>query len=291
MGIVFSLLCALAWAFAVVLLKRSVEKIDPLALNLFRVAITFPLLAATSLLVGQPLVPKASTETYLRLAASAVLGIVLADTLFHVALRLVGAGITAIVDSLYSPMTVLFAFLLLGERLGPGDYLGMGLIVGGLLLTATLHPPPNRTRAQLLEGILAGLVGICLLALAIVVAKPALDQLPVLWAAAFRQGVSAVLLLAVAAVAPRQRELLGVLRPSHLWKVALPATLLGSYLSLTFWIAGMKYTLAGVAAILTQSSTAYILIFSVIFLKEPFTRRKAAAAGLAIAGVILVSLR
>lgn len=291
MGIFFSLLCALTWAFAVVLLKHSVEKIDPLGLNLFRVVITFPLLVATALVAGQPIVPRASTSDYLRLAASAVLGIVIADTLFHLALKLVGAGITAIVDSLYSPMTVLFAFLLLGERLRPWDFVGMGLIVGGLLLTATLRPPPHRTRAQLLEGILAGLVAICILAFAIVIAKPALNHLPVLWAAAFRQGVSAVLLLGIAVAAPRRRELLSVLRPSHLWRVALPATLLGSYLSLTFWIAGMKYTLASVAAILTQSSTAYILLFSVIFLKEPFTRRKALAAGLAVTGVVLVSLR
>jgi drug/metabolite transporter (DMT)-like permease len=291
MGIAFSLLCALTWAFAVVLLKHSVEKVDPLALNLYRVLITTPLLIITALVAGVPLWPRASTVDLVRLIASAVLGIVVADTLFHTALKLVGAGITAIVDSLYSPMTVLFAFLLLGERIGVRDFIGMGLIVSGLLLTATLRPPPQRTRAQLLEGILAGLAAIIILAFAIVIAKPALNNLPVLWAAAFRQGVSAVVLIAVAAVSPRRAALFAVLKPASTWRVMLPGTLLGSYLSLTLWIAGMKYTLASIAAILTQSSTAYILLFSVVFLKEPFTRRKAAAAALAVAGVALVSLR
>ena len=291
MGVLFSLACALTWGFAVVLLKHSAEKVDPLALNLYRVVITTPLLVVTAWAAGVPLWPQPSTNDLIRLTASAVLGIVVADTLFHAALHLVGAGITAIVDSLYSPMTVLFAFALLGERIGPRDFAGMGLIVSGLLLTGTLHPPANRTRAQLLEGIGAGLAAIVILALAIVIAKPALDRLPVLWAAAFRQGVSAVVLLAIAVVSPRRRMLLGVLKPGPTWKVMFPGTLLGSYLSLTLWIAGMKYTLASIAAILTQSSTAYILLFSVIFLKEPMTRRKAAAAALAIAGVALVSVR
>jgi drug/metabolite transporter (DMT)-like permease len=291
MGILFSLSCALTWGFAVVLLKHSAEKVDPLALNLYRVVITTPLLILTALVARVPLWPHASTADLIRLAASAVLGIVVADTLFHTALRLVGAGITAIVDSLYSPMTVLFAFLLLGERITARDFAGMGLIVSGLLLTSTLHPPPNRTRAQLLEGIGMGLAAIVILALAIVIAKPALNRLPVLWAAAFRQGVSAVVLCAVAAVSPRRRELFAVLKPSSTWKVMFPGTLLGSYLSLTLWIAGMKYTLASIAAILTQSSTAWILLFSVLFLKEPFTRRKAAAAILALSGVALVSIR
>jgi drug/metabolite transporter (DMT)-like permease len=65
----------------------------------------------------------------------------------------------------------------------------------------------------------------------------------------------------------------------------VPATSLGSHLALTLWIAGMKYTLASVAGILGQSSTPWILVFSVLFLHERFSRRKALAAVMAPAGV------
>jgi drug/metabolite transporter (DMT)-like permease len=290
-GIFFSLACALTWGFAVVLLRRAVVHVRPFELNLFRVTVTFPLLAVTALLIGNPALPAGSAVDYLRLVASAVLGIVIADTLFHFCLRQVGAGITAIVDTLYSPMTVLFAFLLLGERMALRDYAGMALISAGVLVTGTLHPPAGRTRAQLIEGILSGLSGIIVLALAIVIAKPALEHFPVIWAAAFRQGVSAGVLLAVALISRNRVRHLWVLRPSRVWRSMLPGALLGSYVSLTLWIAGMKYTLAGIAAILTQSSTAYILLFSVLFLKEPFTRRTALAAALSLAGVAMVSLR
>lgn len=70
----------------------------------------------------------------------------------------------------------------------------------------------------------------------------------------------------------------------------MPATLLGSHLALTLWIAGMKYTLASVADILGQSSTLWILLSSVLFLRERFSRRNALAAVLAWAGVLLVTL-
>jgi drug/metabolite transporter (DMT)-like permease len=70
----------------------------------------------------------------------------------------------------------------------------------------------------------------------------------------------------------------------------VPATLLGSHLALTLWIAGMKYTLASVADILGQSSTLWILLSSVLFLRERFSRRNALAAVLAWAGVLLVTL-
>jgi drug/metabolite transporter (DMT)-like permease len=65
---------------------------------------------------------------------------------------------------------------------------------------------------------------------------------------------------------------------------------LGSYLGLMCWIGGLKYTKVGVAAILNQSSTIYILILAAIFLKEPLTRRKFVASLVALAGIILVTL-
>lgn len=290
MGAIFSLACALTWAMAVVLLKRTVDKIHPFALNLFRVSFTFPLLVVTFLLAGYPLLPRVSPEDYLRLALSSILGIAVADTLFHQSLKIVGAGIVAIIDTLYAPAVVFFASVLLQERILWNDYAGLALVSSALLLTSTLEPPKARSRLQLVEGIVVGLLAIVFLSLGIVIAKPALNRLPVLWAAAFRQGVAAVVLLASAAASPRRKEFFGVWRPSAAWKVMVPATLLGSYLALTLWIAGMKYTLASIAAILGQSSTLFILIFSVLFLHERFTPRKAIAATLALAGVLLVTL-
>jgi len=290
MGAIFSLACALTWAIAVVLLKHTVDKVHPFALNLFRVTFTFPLLVLTFLAAGQPVVPEVSREDLLRLAVSSIVGIALADTLFHQCLKLVGAGIVAIVDTLYAPMVVLFAFVFLRERIQWNDYAGLALVSGALLLTSTLEPPRNRTRVQLVEGIGVGLLAIVLLSLGIVIAKPALNRLPILWAAAFRQGVAAAVLLVWAVISPHRREYLSAWRPSSAWRVMVPATLLGSYLALTLWIAGMKYTLASVAGILGQSSTLWILVFSVLFLRERFSRRKALAAVLALAGVLLVTL-
>jgi len=52
----------------------------------------------------------------------------------------------------------------------------------------------------------------------------------------------------------------------------------------------MKYSLAGPAAILNQTSSVYVLIFASIFLKEPFTARKVIASVLAVGGIVMVTL-
>jgi drug/metabolite transporter (DMT)-like permease len=56
------------------------------------------------------------------------------------------------------------------------------------------------------------------------------------------------------------------------------------------WIAGMKFTAAGSAAILNQTSTIYIILLARVFLKEPLTRRRLLACLLALSGALCVVL-
>ena len=66
--------------------------------------------------------------------------------------------------------------------------------------------------------------------------------------------------------------------------------ILGTYLSVIFWLAGYKYTLAGRAAIYNQLSTVFIIILARVFLKEPMTSNKIVGVSLAIFGAMIVSV-
>jgi drug/metabolite transporter (DMT)-like permease len=290
MGEFYALACALVWAFAVILFQRSMERVGALALNLFRNSVSVPLLLATMLLTGSQLLRPAPARDYLLLLASGVIGIAIADTIFHVSLRLVGAGISAIVSTLYSPLVILFTFLFLGEHLRAVQLAGMGLIAGGVFLSGNLHPPAQRTRRQLALGIALGALDMLLLVISVVIAKPVLNRSPVLWATLVRQvGAFAVILL-MALASPRRKATFAVYRQAGAWRFMLPGSVLGSYLALILWIAGLKYSLASLAAILTQTTTVWIILLAVVFLHERMTPRKALAAALAVAGVLLITL-
>lgn len=289
MGEFFALLTGAVWASAVILLKRSGEHIPPFSLNLFRVGISTVLLLLTLLAVGEVPWGRGELADYLILFASGIIAIGISDTLFHLSLNMVGAGISAIIDCLYSPFVVLLAFVILGERLAPLQLLGMALVLSGVLAVAWQKPAAGAPPRHLALGVVWGVLSMVTLALGIVIAKPVLNHAPVLWATAMRQVGCLAVMLPVAAAAPRRREILAVFRPSRMWKFMLPGAILGSYFSLLCWIAGMKYTKVGIAAILNQSSTIYILVLAAIFLKEPFTRRKVAASGIALAGILLVT--
>ena len=278
MGEFYALTCALVWGLAVVLFRRSGETVPPLALNLFRVAVSSVLFVVTLGVSNQPLLRAVPASDYAILAASGVIAIAISDTLFNACLNRVGAGINAIVDTLYAPFIMLFAALMLGERMGGLRLLGMGLIISGVLLTTRAQPPPGTTRRTLVTGILLGAGAMASIAFGIVLAKPVLERTDVLWATTVRQLASLAVLLPAVCLAPARRRYFAVFRPQASWRFSVPGTLLGSYVALLFWIAGMKHTDAGTAAVLNQTSTIHVLVFASLFLGERFTRRKAAAA-------------
>jgi drug/metabolite transporter (DMT)-like permease len=72
------------------------------------------------------------------------------------------------------------------------------------------------------------------------------------------------------------------------WKASLPASILGTYVSLWMWMAGFKYTYASVAALLNQTSVVFALIFAALILKESLGRRKLVAITLALGGAVVV---
>ncbi|MHB8078723.1 MAG: DMT family transporter [Candidatus Krumholzibacteriia bacterium] len=290
MGELFSLGCAVIWALAMIMLKKSVDSVSPFALNLYRVTVSSLLFVATLAVMGTAPWGVAPLRDCLILVASGIIGIALSDTLFHVALDRLGAGLTAIVDCLYSPFVVLLAFLWLDERLTALQLAGMVLVIAGLLLASGHAPPPGADRRQLAVGFICGALAMLTVAIGIVIAKPALERTPVIWATAMRQFGALAVLAPVAVISRNRRIHLGVLRPGRAWRHLLPAAVLGSYLALILWIAGMKFTRAGAAAIINQTSTIFVLILAALLLREPFTRRKLAASLLAFGGIALVTI-
>ncbi|MCK4511867.1 DMT family transporter, partial [bacterium] len=291
LGEVLSVLAALIWAISVVLFRMSGREFKPLALNFFKNMVAAVLLLATLLVAGQSLFRDAPLLDYVLLALSGILGVAIADTLFFKSLNIVGAGLSQIVSLSYSPFVILFTFVFLGERLTIGDLAGATLILVGVLLTTARGSTSSDVSAHDLRvGIVLATLSVALMALAVMLAKPVLDRSPVLWSTTVRllAGVIALMLLTV--VSPRRRYLWSTLRPSRSWKIAIPAAVLGAYVAMIVWVAGMKYTQASTASILNQTSAVFVLPLAAIFLHERVTLRKLASVAMAVAGVALVTL-
>lgn len=303
LGSIYALLTALAWAVGVMFFKRSGERWSPLALNYFKSAVALLIFFVTLLFVEGARPPQLSARETLFLLASGAAGIGVADSLFFHCLNTLGAARAAVVDTVYAPSVVLVAFFLLGERLSAADAVGAVLVAAGVLLvtltasygrreleaTGVVTSGAAAARARIVEGAASGVLGIVIMAVAIVAVKPLIERLPVLWSTTVRLtgGVALLTVLGLSRAALR-REMLATFRPQRVWRHALPAAVVGTYFSLMLWIAGFKYASASVAAILNQTSTIFIVVLAAIFLGERMSWSQTAAVVLTFVGSTLV---
>ena len=293
MGEVFSLLAALSWALALVLFKRSGDRVEPIALNLFKNTVALILLTVTLVVTGQVgFLFEASRLDLAILAVSGVIGIAVADTLLFYSLRMIGVGLLSIAECAYSPFVMLCSWWMLAESPTAFHLCGAALVLGGVFVSTKHAAPAGREKSSVLFGMLLGSGSVALMAVGIVFAKLVLDgdDFPVLGATTVRLVAGHAALMLMATASPKRRSYWSVFRPQAIWRLSIPASILGSYVAMILWIAGFKFATATTAGILNQSSVLFALIFASIFLRESFTRRKLAAVALASTGVIVVTL-
>jgi len=286
-----ALASAAVWAVAVILFRLSSFRVHPLALNLGKNLFALFLIVLTLLITGASFFPAVPARTTYLLLLSGFLGIAVSDTLFLWTLKLIGASLTAIVDCTYSLFVILLSYFFLGERLSGLQLLGVALIVSAVI-TITRGNSENSSgpvsRKNLVLGIILGTSAMAFVAVAIVIIKPVLKDTPVVWATGIRLAGGTIPLLFVPFL-KRKGSIITPLLNLSTWKTLAPASFLGTYLSLMFWIGGMKYAFASVAAALNQLSTIFIFILATIFLKEKVTLWRVLAVVAAFLGAFLAT--
>jgi drug/metabolite transporter (DMT)-like permease len=290
-GRIMALLCALVWAGAVILFKLAGDSIRPLALNLYKTVLTVTILFPLLPLLGVPLIPAAVPARYwLAIIASGILGIAVADTMFFACLNRLGAGVTAIVDCLYAPFVMAASWMVLRENPRLEQLGGAALVIAAVLVAAYRKSSGPRPARQVVSGILFGVGAMAIMAVSIVLMRPALSHVHVFWVTELRMVSALLVLLVLFAWQKDRRQLLAPLWRKGSRHYAFWGAILGNLISMTLWVAAFKYTSVNSAAVLNQTNTVFVVVLAAVFLKETFTRRRLLATVLGVAGSLLVLL-
>ena len=289
-GEILSVLTAVFWALAVTLFRKSGETVHPLALNIFKNVLALVLIIPTLWLLGHALWQQAPVRTYLILFLSGAVGIGVGDTLFFNSLNRLGAGLTGIVVCMYSPFIIAFSFIWLHESLTVLQLIGVLLIICAILFTTVHRTSRKNMPAQPFLAIVYGILASAAMAAGVVLMKPLLGLYPVIWVAGVRLIGGMAALALIMSVYPRRKKIMESLVRTKNWFYTVSGSLLGAYLSMVLWIAGMKYTQASTASALNETSTLFIFIFARVLLKEPITARRALGISMAFIGALLVSV-
>ena len=286
-GDIYALLAALCWSSGIILFELSGKVLDSLQMNLLKNFIGFIGFCIVLLITGDLFISYSAHEYWL-LVISAVLGVAVGDLFLLAGLKQLGSGLYAVAGTSYILFVFLFAFLMFQEVIPLQVYLGGTLVILGIMIRSIIMPKKN-SRTQLTRGILYALIAQALTAYSVLLVRPVMESHPVVHIAMIRFGIGALFnmgnLLWIRGIQSLKKTvIIGFTTPSM-----VAAAFLGTFLTVIFWLAGFKYTLAGRAAIYNQLSTILITLMAAIFLKDRMNCRRWIAVAFAVAGALLVS--
>jgi drug/metabolite transporter (DMT)-like permease len=127
-------------------------------------------------------------------------------------------------------------------------------------------------------------------AISIVVIKPYMGDWPLFWMTSWRMAGGLLASVLILPLLPTRSRNLSSLADRSTWIHMIPGILLGTFLSLLFWMGGFKYADASTAAALNQMSTLFTFVLAIVILREPVTKRGLAGLTLGFLGALLVTV-
>ena len=288
MGDLYAVITAVCWSSAVILFDISTKNFTAIQLNVLKNFIGVFGFILTIVLFSIPS-PNFSQQDIITLALSGFLGILIADGLFLESLRRLGSGLSAVVSTIYTPTVFIIAFILFNETIDLHSYIGGVLVLGGITISV-FQPTKTIKKRDLYIGILFGIMANILTAYSVLIIKPIMKENSVIYVALYRFSIGFISGIIMNLVKSGTKTVIQKFKQGLTNYYVILGALLGTYLSVIFWLSGYKHTLAGRAAIYNQLSTVFIIILARIFLKEPLTFKKVIGVSLAIFGAIIVGV-
>jgi drug/metabolite transporter (DMT)-like permease len=322
-GEVAALGTALFWSFSSIFFTIAGRRVGSLMVNRWRLLAAVLLVGAMHfILYGRPYPANPGSERLFWLGLSAILGLVLGDSLLFQAYVYIGTRLAMLLMALAPIFGTLVAWLLLGETLTLPELLAILMSVGGVawvvLGRAGAGEPAGEsasqsarplvkgsrlasltggghatTRRQYFLGILCGLGGALGQALGLVTAKRGMvADFPALSAVVIRMVVAMLVLWTWAAVRGQLPSTLRVLHHDRRTGLAiLGGATTGPFLGVWLSLIGVQLAPVGIASTLNALTPILLIPLVYVLFREKTSPRAFGGTLLAMGGVALMFLR
>jgi len=137
LSILLSILCAMAWGIQSIFLKRAMKDIPlPTAILITLIINFLALVFLIGLGVGNGFFEfyNISVSVYFYFMLAGFLNYFLGRGLYYSSFRFIGVTQSTSISSTYPILSVVFAITVLGEKLAPPQFMGIGLTLAGVYL-------------------------------------------------------------------------------------------------------------------------------------------------------------
>lgn len=285
-----ALLTTFFWTITALSFESASHKIGSVAVNIWRLVIGLVFLSVFTLIRRGFILPvDASTENWIWLSVSGLIGFVFGDLFLFKSYTMIGSRFSMLIMTLVPPITAFFSFIILGERLTLFHFFGMTLTFSGIAIAIFSRSGKGEKITLKLapRGILYAFGGAVGQALGLVLSKFGMRDYDPFAATQIRiiAGIIGYTLL-VTILARWGSVVMATKNKDGMLLTSLGA-FFGPFLGVSFSLVAIKYTEAGIASTIMALVPVFIIIPAVILFKQKVTLAEIIGAIVSVAGVAL----
>ena len=311
LGEMAALATSFFWSLTAIFFAYSGTRIGSGVVNRSRLLFAVVLLVVSHLVLEGSLFPwGAEPYRWGWLGVSSLFGLVLGDTFLFYAFVLIGPRLSTLMMATVPIFSVLGGWVLLGERIGQYEGLGILLTMSGVAWVVTekraplleaktkttavstpLLPVPEDTDRKYTLGILLALGGAAGQAINLITARFGMDDgFSTLSASLIRLLIATVILWALAGVRGEVRYTFRQWSDKLAFRAMLAGTVVGPFLGIWASLVAVQYTRLGIAATLMALPPIFVIPLEWAMYKQPVSGRAIMGTLVAIAGVAVIFL-
>jgi drug/metabolite transporter (DMT)-like permease len=288
-----ALMTALFWTITSLSFESASHKIGSVAVNILRLIIGLAFLSVFTLIRRGLVLPvDASTENWIWLALSGLIGFVFGDLFLFKSYTLIGSRFSMLIMTLVPPITAFFSFIILRERLTLFHYLGMTLTFSGIAMAIFSRPAKGEKLSLKLspKGILYAFGGAVGQALGLVLSKFGMKNYDPFAATQIRiiAGIFGYILLVT--VLSRWGNVIKATHNKSGMMLTSLGAFFGPFLGVSFSLIAVKYTETGIASTIMALVPVFIILPAIILFRQKVTIPEIIGAIVSVGGVALFFL-
>lgn len=285
-----ALLTAIFWTVTSLSFESATNRIGTVAVNILRLVIGLVFLSIFTLIRRGELLPTgASSDNWLWLTLSGLVGFVFGDLFLFKSYSLIGSRFSMLIMTLVPPITAFFSFIIIGEHLTLFHSIGMTLTFTGIAMAIFSRGGKGEKLSLKLapRGILFAVGGAVGQALGLVLSKLGLRDYDPFAATQIRIIAGIFGYIALVTVLLRWGNVRRALRNREGMIYTTVGSFFGPFLGVSFSLVAVKYTEAGVASTIMALVPVFIILPAVVLYKEKVTLYEMTGAFVSVGGVAL----
>ena len=299
-GEIAAIMTALLWTSNSILFTSAGKRIGSVSVNAIRIAIAVGLLAITHFILLGAFIPAVSSEQWLWIGMSGIIGLGIGDFALFAAFVIIGPRRSVLMMAMSPIFAAFAALILLDEMLSPAAILGIAVTLAGIIIVILEREEASNekplTRSIKIRGTALAFVGAVGQGIGIVFAKKGMLLSPetgldlTLSTTLIRMMAGALFVWTAVIIGGRLPELRRALGDRKAMAETSVGAFLGPFIGVTLSMVAVLYTQAGVAQ--TLMSLQPVIIIPVIWLlyRQKTSWRGITGAIIAVTGVAILFL-